>query len=56
MCGLLACPHCGGQVSHSIVTPETRPGVLCPDCWRTPHPASPVFLEWYRRRGPDALE
>lgn len=48
MYGLLVCPHCGGWASHSIVTPETRPGVLCPDCWRTPDLASPVFPEWYR--------
>ncbi len=47
MYGLLECPHCGGWASHSIVTPETRPGVLCPDCRRTPDLESPVFPEWY---------
>lgn len=47
MYALLRCSHCGGWASHSIVTPETRPGVLCPDCRRTPAPASPVFPEWY---------
>lgn len=46
--GLLPCPHCGGFATHSVVTPETRPGVLCPTCWRSPDPGSPVFPEWYR--------
>ncbi len=45
---LLECPHCGGRANHSVVTPETRPGVLCGSCWRTPEPDSPVFPEWYR--------
>lgn len=45
---LIDCPHCGGYASHSVVTPETRPGVLCPDCWRAPVPDSPVFPEFYR--------
>lgn len=45
---LIDCPHCGGHASHSVVTPETRPGVLCPDCWRAPVPDSPVFPEFYR--------
>ncbi len=45
---LLECPHCGGTAAHSMVTPETRPGVLCPTCWRTPEPHSPVFPAWYR--------
>lgn len=45
---LLDCPHCGGLMSHSVVTPETRPGVICPTCWRTPRPDSPVFPDWYR--------
>ena len=45
---LLECPHCGGTAAHSVVTPETRPGVLCPTCWRTPEPDSPVFPDWYR--------
>jgi len=56
MYALLECPHCGGWASHSIVTPETRPGVLCPACWRTPEPASPVFPGWYRRPGPGTAE
>ena len=46
----LKCPHCGGRSLHSIVTPETRPGVLCITCWRAPFPGSPVFPEWYQRR------
>ena len=45
---LLECPHCGGSVSHSVVTPETRPGVLCTTCWRAPTDSSPVFPENYR--------
>jgi hypothetical protein len=44
----LGCPHCGGYATHSMVTPETRPGVLCPTCWRTPRSDSPVFPIWYR--------
>ena len=48
MHALLECPHCGGRASHSIVTPESRPGVLCGSCWRTPDPNSPVFPDWYR--------
>jgi hypothetical protein len=44
---VLRCPHCGGHASLSCVTPETRPGVLCPACRRTPTPDSPVFPEWY---------
>jgi len=46
--GLLQCPHCGGQANHSVVTPETRPGVLCSTCWRTPRDNSPVFPAMYR--------
>ena len=45
---LIECPHCGGSVSHSVVTPETRPGVLCTTCWRAPTDSSPVFPESYR--------
>ena len=45
---LLDCPHCDGKASVSVVTPETRPGVLCPDCGRAPRPGSPVFPPWYR--------
>lgn len=48
---LLPCPHCGGVADHSIVTPETVPGVLCSTCWRTPVPESPVFPDWYRTPG-----
>ncbi len=44
----LTCPHCGGQATHSIVTPETKPGVLCTTCWRTPRVDSPIFPQWYR--------
>lgn len=44
----LECPHCGGSASHSVVTPETKPGVLCPSCWRAPTPSSPVFPDFYR--------
>lgn len=46
--GLLECPHCGGHADHSVVTPETRPGVLCSACWRAPTPNSPVFPAMYR--------
>jgi DNA invertase Pin-like site-specific DNA recombinase len=45
---LLECPHCGGSTSHSVVTPETKPGVMCTRCWRTPIPSSPVFPSFYR--------
>ena len=45
---LIECPHCGGFASHSIVTPETPLGVLCPSCWRMPVALSPVFPEMYR--------
>ena len=45
---LVDCPHCGGLAAHSVVTPETRPGILCTTCWRTPTPNSPIFPEWYR--------
>jgi hypothetical protein len=44
----LECHHCGGTATHSMVTPETRPGVLCPSCWRSPQADSPIFPEWYR--------
>lgn len=44
---LLPCPHCGGHASVSCLTPETQPGVLCPDCRRTPAANSPIFPEWY---------
>lgn len=46
--GPLPCPHCTGTATHSIVTPETAPGVLCPACWRAPRPDSPTFPDWYR--------
>lgn len=45
---LTKCPHCDGWCDHSIVTPETLPGVLCTTCWRTPNPNSPTFPDWYR--------
>lgn len=51
---LIDCPHCGGKAAHSIVTPETRPGILCTSCWRTPQVNSPAFPEAYRTLG--ALE
>ncbi len=44
----IPCPHCGGRALHSVVTPETRPGVLCPTCWRAPTKGSSVFPAWYR--------
>ncbi len=44
----IECPHCQGRATHSVVTPETRPGVLCTSCWRAPFEGSPVFPEWYR--------
>lgn len=44
---LLACPHCGRWASESSVTPETKPGILCPDCLRLPIASSPVFPSWY---------
>ena len=44
---VLACPHCGGMADRSVLTPETRPGVLCPTCRRAPRPGSPVYPEWY---------
>lgn len=47
---LITCPHCGGHADHSIVTPETRPGVLCSTCWRAPVLDSPVFPGFYRSR------
>ena len=47
--GLITCPHCGGFASWSMVTPETRPGVVCPTCWRTPKEDSPELPEWYRK-------
>lgn len=44
----IRCPHCGGRALHSVVTPETRPGVMCTTCWRLPVPDSPLFPTWYR--------
>ena len=46
--GLIPCPNCGGFASRSVVTPETRPGVVCPVCWRTPEEDSPELPGWYR--------
>jgi len=44
---LLDCPHCGESAAWSVVTPETRPGVLCAACRRTPVLGSPKFPDWY---------
>lgn len=46
--GLIPCPHCGGYASLSMVTPETRPGVVCPTCWRAPKQNAPELPAWYR--------
>jgi DNA invertase Pin-like site-specific DNA recombinase len=42
------CPHCGGVADHSCLSPETRAGVLCSQCWRTPDDNSPVYPAIYR--------
>lgn len=52
---LIRCPHCGAFASHSVVTPETRPGLLCSQCWRAPRPDSPVFPDFYRVSFDDEL-
>lgn len=46
---LIDCPHCRGTASLSCLTPETKPGVLCPGCMRLPTENSPVFPDWYRQ-------
>jgi hypothetical protein len=55
---LLTCPHCGGMASHSVVTPETVPGVLC--CERSSNPVARdrrkrerggCWSVWLRTRG-----
>lgn len=48
---LLSCPHCGGWANQSVLTPETQPGVLCPNCRKTPHPDSPTYPGWYLNNG-----
>lgn len=47
---LQKCPHCHGWCDHSILTPETKPGIICTTCWRTPTPNSPTYPRWYRTR------
>jgi hypothetical protein len=52
MYNLIACPHCEGHASESVVTPETSGGVMCPECMKTPDANSPKFPAWYLTRQP----